>query len=262
MPYASVRKDLALYYEVKGEGLPIVFIHPFVMGKNIFMHQGPLAKKYKIIRYDLAGHGESTRGSEAVTIRLLAEDLKNLLDQLEIDQAAVCGYSHGGLVAQEFALLYPDRTVALILSGGYPKLTTITPKFFIKSVMLMAKARMIPLAAKLQAKLNKYFSEDEKDIYDYARKADAKRVYEYCKAGLEYDSTPALKRLTMPVLLLYGSLEKPMHRYGIPFEKQAPNTKVMFIDKGTHQLPSRSFSAFNRALDDFLQEIEKSRAPQ
>lgn len=258
MPYAEVRKNLTMYYQVKGKGMPIVFIHPFVMGQNIFMHQDSLTNKYKIIRYDLPGHGQSSNGTSPLTIQLLAEDLKNLLNHLGIEKAAVCGYSHGGLVAQEFALTYPDRTHALILSGGYSKLTSFTPRFFIKSVMVMAKMRQIRLAAKLQAKLNKNFSIDEKEIYEYAENSDAKRSYEYCKAGLQYNSTPILNRLTMPVLLIYGSLEKPMHRYRIPFQQAAPQTKVTFIQNGTHQLPSKSFPAFNAAVDSFLQAIKGS----
>lgn len=257
MPYAAIGDNLSLYYHVKGEGLPIVFIHPFVMGHNVFKHQESLAENYKTIFFDLTGHGQSSKGTTPLSIEILAEDLMKLLDQIGIKKAVLCGYSYGGLVAQEFALTYPERTVALILSGGFSEVSSLTPKIFIKSVMALAKIRQIGLAAKLQAKLNKCFPEDEKEIYEYARKSDATRSYEFCKAGLHYKSTNALHRLNMPILLVYGSLEKPMHRYRIPFQQSAPQTEVVYIQHGTHQLPPRSFSAFNAVVDRFLQPINE-----
>src|SRR5690606_33292022 len=99
MSYAKIDDSLTLYYQTKGEGLPIVFIHPFVMAHNVFMHQEPLAEKYQTIFFDMAGHGNSSKGDVPLTIELLAEHLKKLLDRIGIDKVVVCGYSHGGLVA-------------------------------------------------------------------------------------------------------------------------------------------------------------------
>lgn len=255
MPYAAIDDSVTLYYELKGEGLPIVFIHPFVMGHNVFMHQEPLAAHYQTVFYDVRGHGQSSKGDLPITIDLLARDLKKLLDHLGIEKAVLCGYSQGGLVAQEFALLFPDRIHALILSGGFSELNNFTPKFFIKSVMALARLRQIPIAAKLQAKLNKRFPEDEPKIYEYGKKADSKRAAEYCKAGLIYNSTHSLYRLKMPILLVYGSLETPMHHYRIPFQMAAPQTQVVFIEKGTHQVPPQSFEKFNAVVHQFLQPL-------
>lgn len=260
MPHIAVDDSVSLYYHIKGQGMPIVFIHPFVMGHNVFQNQEPLAEHYQLIFFDLAGHGRSSRGDDPLTIHLLAAHLKKLLDELGIEQAVVCGYSHGGLVAQEFALNYPERTLALILSGGYSELNNFTPKFFIKSVMYLAKFRQIPLAAKLQAKLNRKLPGDEQAIYDLAKQSNAQASYEFCRTGLSYVSTHSLHRLKMPILLLYGTLEKPMHHYRLPFLKAAPQTQVVFVEGGTHQLPPRSFKEFNAAVDHFLRPIEERYA--
>jgi pimeloyl-ACP methyl ester carboxylesterase len=257
MPYARIHDALSLYYHTKGEGLPVVFIHPFVMGHNVFMHQEALSDRYKTIFLDLPGHGRSSKGVRPISIESLAEDLKALLDELEIPKAVICGYSYGGLVAQEFALRYPDVTEALILSGGFSKIDSLVPKFIIKLVMLMVQFHQVPLAAKWQAKFHKCNPEDEKKIFDYARQSDAQRCYEYCKAGLHYDSSDRLHRLDMPILLVYGSLEKPMHHYRIPFQQKAPNTQVVYVKNGTHQLPPRSYPEFNDILARFLQPLNQ-----
>ncbi|MGI2329008.1 alpha/beta fold hydrolase [Planococcus sp. YIM B11945] len=257
MPYAAIDDSLSLYYHVKGQGLPIVFIHPFVMGHNVFMHQEILSEQYQTIFYDIAGHGQSSPGDLPLTIDLLANHLKKLLDHLGIEKAVVCGYSHGGLIAQEFALQYPERTIAVILAGGYSELNNFSPVFFIKSVMYLAKIRQVPIAAKLQAKLNKHYPEDEEKIYRYGKKSDARRSYEFCKTGLDYKSTYSLYRLKMPIMLVYGELETPMHHYQDPFRQAAPQTQVVYIKGGTHQVPPQFFSQFNRAVDRFLQPINK-----
>ncbi|HSI66366.1 MAG TPA: alpha/beta hydrolase [Planococcus sp. (in: firmicutes)] len=258
MPFAQIENDVSLYYHTNGNGLPIVFVHTFIMGHNVFKHQEQLSEKYQTIFFDLRGHGRSSKGNRPVTIELLADDLKKLLDQLGIEQAVLCGYSHGGLIVQEFALKYPERTAAIILSGGYSELNSFTPKFFIKFSMWSAKFKQMAAISKIQAIINRYDKQDEKEIYEYALKTDSQRSYEFCKTGLSYNSTSLLHRLKMPILLVYGSLEKPMHHYMEPFLKEAPQTQVVFIDKGTHQLPPRSFQEFNAILDRFLQPM-KSR---
>lgn len=257
MPYADINESLSLYYHIKGEGMPVIFIHPFVMGHNVFKHQESLSERYKIIFYDLAGHGRSSKGSEPISIEGLAENLKDLLDHVKVEKAVLCGYSYGGLVAQEFALKNPERTIALILSGGFSEINNLTPKVSIKTVMLLAKLRQMSLIAKIQAKLNKCYKEDQKEIFEYARLSDAQRCYEFCRAGLLYSSTELLHQLKMPILLVYGTLEKPMHHYRFPFQKNAPQTEVVFIKNGTHQLPSRSHFEFNNAVDRFLLPIQQ-----
>lgn len=257
MPLARIADDVSLYYHVKGNGLPIVFVHTFIMGHNVFKHQERLSENHQTIFFDLRGHGQSSRGNEPVTIQLLAEDLKRLLDGLGIERAVLCGYSHGGLIVQEFALKYPERTQAIILSGGYSELNNFTPKFFIKFSMWSAKFRQMALISKIQAIINRYDKEDEKEIYEYAMKSDPLRSYQFCKSGLGYHATPFLHRLKMPILLIYGSLEKPMHHYMVPFLQAAPQTQVVFIDKGTHQLPPRSFQEFNAIVGRFLETLKK-----
>lgn len=257
MPFAKIDDSLSLYYHIKGDGLPVVFIHPFVMGHNVFKYQEALSSRYKTIFFDLAGHGRSTKGKKPVSITGLADDLKKMLDELGIKKAVLSGYSHGGLVAQEFALKYPERSEALILSGGFSKIDTLIPKLIIKFVQLLVQFAQVSLAAKWQAKFHQCDQEDEKEIFELARRSDAQRSYEYIQSGLQYDSSSQLHKLDIPVLLIYGTLEKPMHRYRIPFQKKAPQTQVVYIKGGTHQLPSRSYPEFNAIVDTFLKPLHE-----
>ncbi|MDN7246805.1 alpha/beta fold hydrolase [Planococcus shenhongbingii] len=258
MPYATIEDSVSLYYRVEGEGVPIVFIHPPVLGYKVFKHQEKLAHSWQTIFYDLRGHGQSSRGNTSLSIDLLANDLKKLLDKIGISKAVICGFSNGGTIAQEFALLYPEHTSALILSGGYPKVDHLSLKSKVYFGMVMAKLRRIPTVAKMQAKTHKYFERDEQELFDYAKKADGEKVYEYCKAGLHYNATPFLHRLTMPILLIYGDLEKTMHRHRKPYLKAARNVEVIYVKGISHEVPPKKFPEFNEIVHNFLQKNKQA----
>lgn len=253
MPYAYMEDATTLYYEIAGRGTPIVFIHPPVMGHLVFKHQKRLAADYQTIFYDLRGHGLSSKGNTPLSIELLAKDVKCLLDELNIPKAVICGFSNGGTIAQEFALLYPERTMALVLSGGYSRVDSINLKSMLRFGEAMSKLDKVPILAKMQAKSHKYFKEDEAEFYQYGKLADPQSVYEFCKAGLSYNSTHSLYRLKMPVLLVYGSQEKSMHHYRIPFRQYASNVTVVYIKGASHEVPPRHFPEFNGVVHQFLQ---------
>lgn len=257
MPYAVIDDSASLYYEIKGQGLPIVFVHPPVMGHQVFMHQEILSTHYQTIFYDLRGHGRSSIGKDPLSILLLANDLKKLLDTLGIEKAVICGFSNGGTIAQEFALLYPERTAALILASAYPKVDHAGLKNLILFGMAMSKLRQISTVAKMQAKTHKYFQSDEKKFFDYGKKAHAKSVYEFCRAGLQYNSTLSLYRLTMPVLMIFGSQEKPMHHHQNAFLRSAQQVDVVYLNGVSHETPPKKFPAFNETIHRFLQNVNK-----
>lgn len=255
MPKAVVDDSLSLYYHIRGKGPPIVFIHPPVMGHKVFKHQEELAEHYQLIFYDLPGHGQSSRGKNVLSISYLADNLRELLDILKMGKVAVCGFSHGTLIAQEFALKYPERTSALILCGGYPEVRTLNIKSLAAGGMVLAKLGQVPILAKIMAKTHRYFKRDEEELYKYSLKADPQKIYEYIKAGMEYNATAYLHLLTAPVLLVYGSLEKMNHRNCKVFERELPDSQTVYVKGATHQLPPRFFGTFNGIIRQFLEPL-------
>jgi pimeloyl-ACP methyl ester carboxylesterase len=76
----------------------------------------PLKDNYRLIMYDIRGHGNSDAGNEDFSIDLFANDLIGLMDALKIDKAILCGLSMGGYIALNATIKYPERFVALVLS--------------------------------------------------------------------------------------------------------------------------------------------------
>jgi 3-oxoadipate enol-lactonase len=117
--YAKVN-DTKLYYEMAGQGDPLVFVHGNFGDRRHWDFQFmPLADQYKVIRYDVRGYGKSAlpRSDESYKD---CDDLKALLDYLKIEKAHICGVSMGSGIAIDFALVYPGRCLSLIPIGPWP----------------------------------------------------------------------------------------------------------------------------------------------
>src|ERR1700683_2656640 len=119
MAYAPVN-GLQLYYESHGSGRPLVLLHGGLMtiDLNFGPLLGPLAAGRQVIAVGLQGHGHTGDTDRPMTIEALAGDVVALLDQLEIAQADLFGFSLGGLVAYAVALGAPARVGKLIVASA------------------------------------------------------------------------------------------------------------------------------------------------
>lgn len=108
--------DIEIYYEIHGQGEPLLLISGLSGGTWSWYGQVPYFKQfYTTIVFDNRGAGRSSMPAGPYTMSQLAEDALHLLDHLCLEQTLVLGISMGGMIAQEFALLAPERIRALWL---------------------------------------------------------------------------------------------------------------------------------------------------
>jgi 3-oxoadipate enol-lactonase len=94
----------------------IIFIHGFPLNKTMWDKQVELLKTdFRVITYDIRGHGESDAGNDPFSIDLLVSDLIGFMNVLEIEKASICGLSLGGYIALNAIENYPERFEALVL---------------------------------------------------------------------------------------------------------------------------------------------------
>src|SRR6056297_3845837 len=104
-----------LHHKIMGEGEPIIILHGlFGMLDNWKTFAGSIASDYRVILVDQRNHGRSFHDS-TINYPAMAEDLKNLMDILDMDRATILGHSMGGKTAMEFTKTYPDRLSRLVV---------------------------------------------------------------------------------------------------------------------------------------------------
>jgi pimeloyl-ACP methyl ester carboxylesterase len=108
--------DINIYYETHGEGEPLLLIGGYGQYSGHWAALVPiLSREHRVIVFDNRGTGRSDKPEGPYTVKMMAADAKGLLDAIGIDKANVFGVSMGGMIAQEFALNYPQRVISLIL---------------------------------------------------------------------------------------------------------------------------------------------------
>lgn len=244
-----------LYYQVQGEGTPIIFIHPPMLTSANFKYQVEgLSEQFQTIVFDIRGHGNSAFSEEYVTFLRISKDIKLLMDHLQIEQAYLCGYSTGGTVALDFLLAFPDRAKGAILLGPMPEVNDWRLKQEIKLAVFLSKNRLV---AALRYAIC-FGNADNKpmfnELYNEAKKGNSENIKQYYQSTLTYNCTPSLHKITKPVMLLYGAKNKQFHKYAQMIESRIPNNQLMFIQNAKHQLPTKAFKDTNAMIHKFILE--------
>lgn len=117
MPRASISNDVALYYQDLGDGPPVLLIHGGCMSHRVWEAQvhSLLKAGYRVVTFDLRGHGSSDKPMSPYTAEMYADDIVALVDTLDIDEFTLLGWSLGATVVTTFIKQYPDRVTNLIL---------------------------------------------------------------------------------------------------------------------------------------------------
>ncbi len=118
-----IKSDVSLFYEDKGVGQTVVLLHGFCGSHAYWKYvtEG-LSPYYRVIAIDLRGHGQSAVSEDSFTVDDMADDLKLLLDKLEVERATIIGHSLGGYIALSFAERYNNyiEGLGVIHSTSYP----------------------------------------------------------------------------------------------------------------------------------------------
>lgn len=108
---------IKVYYEVYGEGKPLVLLHGafYTIDMNWGQLIPELSKTRKVIAIEMQGHGHTPFSDRKLSITTLASDVEKVMDYLKIDSADVAGFSMGGSVAYQFAVQSPKRLRKLVI---------------------------------------------------------------------------------------------------------------------------------------------------
>jgi pimeloyl-ACP methyl ester carboxylesterase len=188
---------LRYYYEIHGEGEPLLVLHGGLGSIDMF---GPilpeLAKGHQVIAVDLHGHGRTALGDRKISLVDIADDLAGVLDHLGVKQVDAFGYSFGGGAALRLAVQHPDKVRKLVVAsapfareGFYPEMLPQQAAVGAGMAEMMKETPMYRSYVAVAPKPD-----------DFPRLLDA--MGELMRTP--YDWADDVKTLKMPVLLVYG----------------------------------------------------------
>lgn len=238
-------------------GQVILFSNSLCTDLSMWDDQAALfSKRYRIVRYDARGHGESGATAPPYTLSMLTEDVRSLLDALGIEQVHFVGLSLGGMVGQLFAARYPNRLLSLALCD-----TSARMKREIWEERL-ALARREGLEATIEASLQRWFTKPFREhnpaVIDRMRQTIRRTSldgYLGCSTAImNMDNIEQLPRIVTRTLVLVGR-QDPATPVGDAeiLHAQIAGSRLVIIDDAAHLPNIEQTQAFNANLEHFLE---------
>jgi pimeloyl-ACP methyl ester carboxylesterase len=248
MPKMEVN-GAVLHYHVQGDGVPIVFIHPPILTSETFNYQREsLSDEFRIVTFDIRGHGHSDPSKAPLTYPLIAEDMTRLLDALDIGPCFVCGYSTGATVALEAMLTYPARYRGGILLSGMSEISDPWNRARLRAAIAAAR---LPTGAPISAAIawgNADMGITYRNLYNQAKRGCVRHFREYCEYSLRYSCTDRLRYLKQPILLVYGTKDRAFFRYADILKAELKNRETYLLKGVGHQLPTKAPRRVNELI--------------
>lgn len=261
-----VNKSKIFYIDSGGsERLTIILIHGFPLSHEMWRSQiEVLGTKYRVIAYDIRGHGKSEIGDGQYTIELFVDDLIELLNQLKIEKAILCGLSMGGYIALRTVEKNPERVKALILADTQSKSDSNEAK--LKRAASVKAIKTYGVRTFADSFVKTVLTKDSvskknnawKEITRLVQKNSSRSVCGtlIALAG-RTDTTSTLSSIKVPTLILVGeqdnltppSASQEMHN-------KIPASETHVLPNSAHMSNLENPDEFNKHMLNFLNRLD------
>ncbi len=252
-----------LYFETRGDGPALVFIHAGVSDHRMWDPQfEAFASRFKVVRFDLRGFGKSTMPEESFALR---DDLLAVLNHLDIRKAALVGCSMGGATAIDFTLEHPERVTALVPIGagvsGWSDWSPQSVSLFAEMMDLVKKGDAngafelsahywIEGPSREASRVDPKYRERAVQLY---RENFSLEFFQRTETALNPPAIERLKEITCPTMVMIGDCDaQDLRRIAARLGSEIRGARFTTIENAAH-LPSLEHPAkFNSLLESFL----------
>jgi 3-oxoadipate enol-lactonase len=248
---------------VEGNAPPLVLVHGMGLNRDMWDWQlPPLVARFRVVRYDLLGHGESDPPGDACSMDDLVRQLDRLRDHLDIPRCALVGFSLGGLIVRAYALAHPDRVAALaILNSAHDRTDAERAGMRERYRRAVEHGHVATIDAALERWFTPDFAARRPDVLDRVRRwmeandpADYPKVYRVL-AESDAELATSIAAIRCPTLVLaceedHGNSPDMARRMAALI----PGARTAIIPKLRHMALAEDPPAVSAVLVPFLEE--------
>jgi pimeloyl-ACP methyl ester carboxylesterase len=278
MAFLTTDDNVKLYYEDTGSGTPVVFVHEFAGDYRSWEPQvRHFARRYRCIAFNARGWtpSEVPQGVSSYSQERARDDIRCVLDHLQIEKAHVAGLSMGGFATLHFGIAYPQRARSLVIAGvGYGAEKDQRERFRNEALVIATKLEnegMAPFAelyaygptrVQFQNKDPRGFAEFKRQLAEHSAKGAANT-----QLGIQrerpsiFDLGPQLAKLNMPTLILNGDEDWPCLLPGLFMKRMILSSALQLLPNSGHAINVEEPDAFNAALAAFWAQVDAGRWP-
>jgi pimeloyl-ACP methyl ester carboxylesterase len=226
---------IKMYYEIYGQGEPLLMIHGNSGSINNFMYQIPyFSKTYKVIAVDSRAQGKSEDLQDSLSFEMMADDFSTLLEKLKIDSCYVLGWSDGGINGLLLAMRHPQKVKRLAITGAnlWPDSTAISGEDFLWGLHYYDTLGEMPQTP---------------DILK-TRKLVKLDTFE------PHITQEQLKQIKCPTLVIGGDHDIILTEHTMLIAKSIPGAYLWILPNSSHSTLIDYKEQFNKTVDDFFRD--------
>jgi pimeloyl-ACP methyl ester carboxylesterase len=278
MAHVTTDDNVSLYYEEHGAGSPIVFVHEFAGDHRSWAPQvRALSRRHRCITYNARGYPPSDipAQTERYSQQRAGDDIRAVLDGLDIERAHIVGLSMGGFATLQFGIDSPQRALSLVVAGaGYGAEKAQRDRFRGEADVIAERLRQGGMAAfaesysvgptrvQFQNKDPQGFQEFARMLAEHSEEGSA-----HTQQGVQkerpslYDLEEPMRALRVPTLIVTGDEDWPCLQPNLFMKHTIPSAGLLVVPNTGHTVNLEEPDLFNRAVADFVAQVEAGRWP-
>ena len=259
MPTIHVN-DISLYYEIHGDGQPLLFIHGLGSSTRDWEPQvAQFSLGYKVITFDLRGHGQSDKPRGPYSMALFAADTAGLLKALWVESAHVVGLSLGGGVAFQLAIDAPALVKTMVIVNSAPEMVVRTLKDRVAIWQRFAIVRVLGMRGMGKALSKRLFPQETPEhaalratFAERWAENDQRAYQASMRAMIGWSVTDKLGAIRCPTLVVSADQDYTPVALKESYTKRILNGELAVISDAHHATPAERPQEFNAVLGKFL----------
>ena len=258
----ELNNGISLEYLDQGEGEVILLLHGLGSTKADWdMQKEALSKHFRLIAPDLRGHGNSSipKNKEEYGVELCAQDMKLLLDKLNVESCHVVGFSMGGALAFELAVKHPekiDRMMIVNTAPDFNNLGEFGEQMIAERTNSLKTSGMKPLAQ--QVATNMFPEESQKHLkdafYERASKNPVDAYYNSFVTLMQWGIGDKISNIEKPTLVIASDMDYTPVTLKEAYVERMPNARLQVIKNSRHGVTMDQPEQLNSAILNFLKD--------